>query len=179
MRDIPSRRRSEAIKHMADNLNMTDAFRTFFPSKREYTFIPSAMGANNRSRLDFFLVSEGALAHARSCCTPHSLISTVFDHKPIFLSFKNTHIKNLNVISNRILEDPDIEIVVRCAVTECHVQHAAPGGGIEAGERLLLLSVVGRILSNIKLKHEIILNLLSEGQEGINEEVLELRPVNN
>ncbi len=55
MANIPSKKRSDKIINMAKDLKLTDAFRIFYPNKREYTFIPSGINQMNRSRLDFFL----------------------------------------------------------------------------------------------------------------------------
>jgi len=164
MRDIPSKRKSDRIRILADDLDMTDPYRFFYPNRREYTYVPSAQAANNRSRLDFFLVSRAIIHAAQSCSTPHSLLSTTFDHKPVFLSFKPSRIINRNTISNQILNDPDIEIVVRCAVVECHVQHAVPCPALDDGEKMLVLSIVGRILGALKIKHETMLENLTRGE---------------
>ena len=54
MANIPSRRRSDKLREICTELNLTDPYRTFYPTRREYTYIPSALGLTNRSRLDFF-----------------------------------------------------------------------------------------------------------------------------
>ncbi len=52
--------------------------------------------------------------------------SKLFDHKAILLSFKPCATKNTRpVISEKILRDPDIEIVVKLASYECYLQNAA------------------------------------------------------
>ncbi len=52
--------------------------------------------------------------------------SKLFDHKAILLSFKPCATKNTRpVISEKILRDPDIEIVVKLASYECFLQNAA------------------------------------------------------
>ena len=40
MVDIPSLIRSNTIIKMAETLRLTDPFRTFYPEKREFTFVP-------------------------------------------------------------------------------------------------------------------------------------------
>ena len=58
MMTIPSYIRSNAILKMSEKLKLTDPYRIFYPDRRDFTFIPLAVGQNNRSRLDFFLISE-------------------------------------------------------------------------------------------------------------------------
>ena len=54
MRNIPSRRRSEKILEICANFSLLDPFRVLNPDKKEYTYIPSSIHEQNRSRLDFF-----------------------------------------------------------------------------------------------------------------------------
>ena len=80
MINIPSRRRSDKLRLICEELKLLDPYRMFYPTRKEYTFIPSAIGMANRSRLDFFIISEGIVNKTTSCTIPHSLSSTVFDH---------------------------------------------------------------------------------------------------
>ena len=88
MANIPSKRRTDKLRQLCTELKLLDLYRIFFPTQKEYTFIPSAVGLLNRSRLDFFIISENVLLRTSSCNIPHSLTSTVFDHKPVSLSTK-------------------------------------------------------------------------------------------
>jgi exonuclease III len=54
MANVPSTRRSRAIRNMCENLGITDPYRIFYPDTRDYTFTPSGLNQLNRSRLDFF-----------------------------------------------------------------------------------------------------------------------------
>ncbi len=51
---IPSTRRYLWLNTMCANLKLSDPFRYFYPAKFEFTNIPFAVDATNRSRLDFF-----------------------------------------------------------------------------------------------------------------------------
>jgi len=88
MAGIPSARRSRKIQEIATELKMTETYRIFKPNHREYTYVPSAAGNANRSRLDFFLISETLTHLLMSCKIPPALNSLVFDHKKISISFK-------------------------------------------------------------------------------------------
>ena len=67
MTAIPSYIRSNAVLKMSGKLKLTDPYRIFYPDRRDFTFIPSAVGQNNRSRLDFFLVSESVSDKLVNC----------------------------------------------------------------------------------------------------------------
>jgi exonuclease III len=58
MRNIPSARRSEKIKKLSNDFNLTDPYRIFYPTKKDFTYVPAINTNENRSRLDFFLVSD-------------------------------------------------------------------------------------------------------------------------
>ena len=114
MSDIPNARHSKYVEDLCQNFNLIDPYRGFFPNRRDYTFIPKNVLSTNRSRIDFFLTSTHLFNMATLCdITPH-LQSKLFDHKATLLDFypkKNTAIRG-PMISNFILSDPDIEIVV-------------------------------------------------------------------
>ncbi|MFO0000813.1 MAG: hypothetical protein ACK559_06770, partial [bacterium] len=60
------------------------------------------------------------------CLIKPGVQSKLFDHKAIVLSFKgNKPIVSRPTISNKILRDPDVEIVVKLAAYECYVQMSA------------------------------------------------------
>jgi exonuclease III len=78
--------------------NIPSRRRFFNPEKREFTFIPNILNNLNRSRLDFFLISENIVNDCKSSTIPHSLSSKLLDHKPITLSFKSELKGNLQKI---------------------------------------------------------------------------------
>jgi exonuclease III len=121
----PNLRHSNYLKNLCDDLNLLDPFRCFYPFKREYSYCPRAVGRENRSRLDFFLISAVAFPGLTSCeISPH-LQSRLFDHKAICMSFYpvKRNKNNRTSISTEILYDDDIEIVVKTAVYECYLHH--------------------------------------------------------
>ncbi len=87
---------------------------------------PWGNNRDNRSRIDFFLVSESSVQSVEECLIKPCVQSKLFDHKAIVLSLKkNKPIVSRPTISNKILRDPDIEIVVKLAAYECYVQMSA------------------------------------------------------
>ena len=103
MCNIPSARRTEKIHELCNNLNVIDPFWTLYPNKKEYTFIPSAANQNNRSRPDFFLISKDIFSKHVNCTIPNCLTTTLFDHKPVTLTFTSTA-KNFKAIEGYYLK---------------------------------------------------------------------------
>ena len=87
MVNIPSSRRSNRIKVMCTNLSLIDPYRLLYPNTRDYTFTPMGENQLNRSRLDFFLISDHFSELVKNVIIPHSLSSTTFDHKNVSLLF--------------------------------------------------------------------------------------------
>jgi len=151
MREIPSKRKSDAIRLMANNLDLTETFRFFHPLKTEYTFVPSAFNMQNRSRLDFFLASESLIPLVTKCKIPHSLKSSVFDHKEIEVWFGTTNAKkNYEVIKNCILTGDTVEDYVHVSVVECYVQHARISENFTLVQKAGLLQIVGEMIENLR-----------------------------
>ena len=125
MQSIPSLRRSTRIHELCRNFNLIEPFRTRNPNKKEYTFIPGGNN-NNRSRLDFFLISTVIYNPETLVTVPHSLTSTLFDHKPVTLIIKRKKLIQRNIIKDTVLKNPDLDAHVKCAVFECYLQHWVP-----------------------------------------------------
>jgi len=142
----PNLRHSNYVSTLCENLNLMDPFRALHPLRRDFSYVPRAVGQLNRSRIDFFLVSRDLIPSVTECeICPH-LQSKLFDHKAITLSFiplrfpKNNRVS----ISNSILYEDDIDIVVRNSVLECYLLHINDNNLINFN-REQYLNYVGRI----------------------------------
>ena len=54
MQNLPNSRHSLLVREMCTNLNLTDPYQLFFPTRKDYTFCPRSAAQINRSRIDFF-----------------------------------------------------------------------------------------------------------------------------
>ncbi len=121
MQALPNITNSKKIKEMCTELGLSDPFRVLFPNKLDYTYAPWGNTRNNRSRLDFFLTSNNVAPLVTNCWIKPSVQSRLFDHKAVILDF--TVVKPLSSrpnITNRILNDPDIDKVVELSSLECY-----------------------------------------------------------
>jgi exonuclease III len=88
MQSIPSPVRSRKILEICNEFNLCDPFRVIYPLKKDFTYIPAAIDHENRSRIDFFLISKEIMGEVKDCKISNSLLTTSFDHKAIILKFK-------------------------------------------------------------------------------------------
>jgi exonuclease III len=123
---IPSLRRSMWLNQLCNTCDLVDPFRYLFPDNREFTYVPFAEHATNRSRLDFFLISNGLVSQVVNCRIPHSLCSLLFDHKQIFLVFRKDNPYKKQNINDSILKDDDLLDTVTITSIECYINHLIP-----------------------------------------------------
>jgi len=148
MVNIPSRRRSNKLREISEELNIQCPYRLLYPNKREYTFIPTSENLQNRSRIDFFLTSESISEHVSQCNIPHSLKSTVFDHKEIRLEIGQIKKRYTQSVVNAILAEPELDISVKLGVFECYLTHCNTGDQFTLEQKNVLLNKIGTINEN-------------------------------
>jgi len=150
MANIPSKRRSLKIASIAHILNLTDPYRFFNPEKREFTFIPNILNNRNRSRLDFFLISEILIPFCKNSTIPHSLSSKLLDHKQVCLCFKSKRKINPQKINDRILKDETLEYSLLLHAFDTYVNHANIGINFTANEKANLSNRIGVLMNTSK-----------------------------
>ncbi len=160
---VPSVRRSGWLNELMTNCNLMDPYRYFFPDTPEFTYVPFAVNANNRSRLDFFFISEGLIEQCVNCRIPHNLSCFLFDHKPVFLYFKRNNPYKREVVNDVILKDVDIDQVVSITAVECYINHLTPSDVISDLRINELKNIIGQV---IVLQHEIADCHLSDATHG-------------
>jgi exonuclease III len=112
MASIPSKYRSEKIQELAGRFGITDPFRFKNPTSRDFTYIPNVNINRNRSRIDFFLISESMCRWVLKCEIEPALRSVVFDHKAVNLVMGNVS-KKVNKKSNTKKSDYKISYAGR------------------------------------------------------------------
>ena len=78
----PSIIRSRAVAGLCETFNLTDPYRALHPDQREFTFRPHTR-RGNRSRLDFFLISDNLLRYLSDCSINPALSTELFNHKAV------------------------------------------------------------------------------------------------
>jgi exonuclease III len=123
MNSIPNKRHSQLLHNLCTDASLIDPFRAKFPNRKEFTYIPSDPIKKNRSRIDFFIISNQLLNSVTDISICPGLQSKVFDHKAVLLSFKpKAPIGPVRpTISHTILRDPDLDLVVALAVADTYL----------------------------------------------------------
>jgi exonuclease III len=147
MRNIPSRIRTERILEISQRFGLAEPFRYLYPNKIDFSYIPNAVANQNRSRIDFFLVSKeitGTGAVVDSGIITEKL-SSLFDHKCVFLSIGKKKIKkDFNKVNDGILENDIIKLVVELTVKESYLNNADPES-LPRFTKNVLKSEIGRV----------------------------------
>jgi hypothetical protein len=134
MKSIPSRLRSGWLNDLCIELELSDPYRALHPTRRDYTFTPRGT-KKNRSRLDFFLISNNILPFVNRCEISSSMSTALFDHKSVLLDFTKNKTSSKLFINRSILNNPRTDDVVLAAVADTYLSHAAavqPPGALEA-----------------------------------------------
>jgi len=116
MRNIPSRIRSGMVGELCRAVSVTDPFRTLNPDLKEFTYNPSGVLRKNRSRIDFFLITDDLYAQLEKCNIAQGYCKKTFDHKPVFLSFKKRRGNGRMSVSNSTVSHKFANDIVRIAV---------------------------------------------------------------
>jgi exonuclease III len=114
----PSMIRSGWLSDLCEQFKLTDPFRALHFNKIDFSFVPRT-GSRNRSRIDFFLISDILLSICSKCNISPSLDTELFDHKHINLEFNSTKRQTRHFIKPFIFNHPCFSAVVDIAVAEC------------------------------------------------------------
>jgi exonuclease III len=147
MQALPNINNSRKIKEICEDLNMSDPYRALFPKKLEYSFAPWGNTRPNRSRLDFFIISNSIVPQVNKCWIKPHVQSRLFDHKAVVLDFCAVPAASSRPnISNKILSDPDIDTVVELSALECYATYLEVGNPIKEPA----LRMVGEVLGILR-----------------------------
>jgi exonuclease III len=136
----PNISHSKKIADICDRFNLTDLYRYFNPELQEFTYTPRSETLKNKSRIDFFLVSDMLMNAVDNCKISQNVQNKLFDHKAISLSI-NEKIKPGIVrptISNKDLNDDLLEFVVKTTVSETYLQHCTDNSLYGVNKNFLL-----------------------------------------
>ncbi len=148
MQNPPNLRNSNLLKKMCNDLHLSDPFRVKFPFRREFTYFSKDTTKKNKSRIDFFIVSNNILSKInKSFIQPH-MQNKMFDHRAIVICFKDPpKIIKQPTISRDLLKDPDIELHVSLAVADTYLIHS---NALDDQETLRLTTEVGTAKRDIR-----------------------------
>ena len=148
MRAPPNVRHSNLLKSVCEEFELSDPYRVKNANRRDFTYQPSAIGKTNRSRIDFFIVSDILIPKITKCWNSPNLQNKMFDHKAIHMCLDPpAKVIRPPTISRAILNDPDIDLVVKISIFETYVHHSA---AITNEARVEMLNSLGSARSKLK-----------------------------
>ena len=116
MANVPNLANSQSLHNLCTNLKLTDPFRILYPDKKDYSYQPFGTVRLNRSRLDFFCISEKLIPEINDVTISSATLTSLFDHKSVMLSFGNDAQKKINQnLSNIFLKDK----IFKFGITTC------------------------------------------------------------
>jgi len=117
MNQIPNPPHANMVYELANEYRFTDPYRIIHGEKLEFSYVPFGTLRNNRSRIDFFLVSESIMPKIISCGISVATLSATFDHKCICLTIGKNHTENKlpPQLKNLGLQSPILRIAVTIA----------------------------------------------------------------
>jgi exonuclease III len=147
MVNIPNSRHTNYFRELCNRLNLTDPFRYLHPTTRNYTFCPRHVAAENRSRIDFFVISEEILSIVKDCVISDNLQSSMFDHKSVLLCFKGKSVyKSNKSISCKIINDPVVNLLIENCCFETYITYQ----DILLQEKRRLLRLTGEVYRDFR-----------------------------
>jgi hypothetical protein len=151
MTALPNRTHSLKVHELCEQLQLFDPFRTLNPNAKDFTYTPRAPGALNRSRIDFFLVSQTLSSINMNCSIAPGLQNKLFDHKACLLDFKKYEkkISSKKEIKTAILKDDITDYIVFSTCAEAYLTHAA-GDALPVNLRREELRKVGVLKAILK-----------------------------
>jgi exonuclease III len=120
MTRAPNMANGRLLKELSDKHGLTDPFRVMYPEKKSYSYSPFGTTRLNRSRIDFFVVSIGLLSGIKDCGIFPGKLSTQFDHKPIFLKFRQVEMKRQEGLKSWFLEDDLVRMSTELAALQTY-----------------------------------------------------------
>jgi exonuclease III len=151
MARVPNASHSTKLLDLCSRFNLFDPFRFLFPEKRDFTFVPRSILHTNKSRIDFFTVSEPIIEAINECSIAPALQNKLFDHKAINLTINRVKTLCPRIsISNTELDDDLLEFLILATVAETYLIHGTGNLFVEGRSRDALLNICGTIKNLIR-----------------------------
>jgi hypothetical protein len=133
MRSLPNKRHTDLLIELCTKLELTDPFRVKYPVRREFSYTPSDPLKRNRSTINFFLISKNIMHDLTEVSISASKQNKMIDHSAISLSFvpHSPNAVTRPTISNLILKDPDLDLVVALSVADTYLSCTDLNVGID------------------------------------------------
>jgi hypothetical protein len=123
MVSVPNAVNSNLLEELSTDLMLSDPFRTLYPTRIDFTYSPFGLMRSNRSRIDFFMVSDNLIPMLDECTISPTVTTSLFDHKCIRLYVKKYASKKnkMQKLTNTFLNSRYLDLSVTTAAIEANV----------------------------------------------------------
>ena len=111
MNSIPSHARSNRLYDTMIRFNLLDPYRHLSPNLTDFSYQPYGTVRNNRSRIDFFLVSQELAGKIRKATILNNFSKKSFDHRPVFLQLGKQKSRGRAVVNRDVNDNTSSSIV--------------------------------------------------------------------
>jgi exonuclease III len=126
MARTPNMANGRLLRLLSDKHSLTDPFRVLFPDRLTFTYHPFGQIRQNKSRLDFFVISTALIGNVTECSVFPGLLSKQFDHKPVCLTFGNKEFIPSKGLKNWFLEDEIVGMSTELAALQVYSKAIDP-----------------------------------------------------
>ena len=102
---------------------LLDPFRYLHPNLKDFSYTPYGTMRRNRSRIDFFLVSEAVISNVNKCDIAQGVCKKFFDHKAIYLQLGKSKRAGRKAVNNRVIANPLFRLIAILATYESYVTY--------------------------------------------------------
>jgi exonuclease III len=99
MVSVPNAVNSNLLEELCTDLALSDPYPTLYPTRIDFTYSPFGHVRNNRSRIDFFVVTNNLIPMLDECAISNTVTTSLFDHKCISLYIKNKSQKKIECLN--------------------------------------------------------------------------------
>ena len=85
MQSLPNKCNRDLLRDMATRFSLFDPTRVLYPEAKLFTYTPFGFQRNNKSRLDFFVLSGDLLPSLVECKPSIAVATNLFDHRSVAL----------------------------------------------------------------------------------------------
>ena len=146
MQQLPNLRHTLLLIDICNAFAFQDPYRLLNPNRKDYTYVPRAANATNKSRIDFFLTNLDVYNDSQiqipffitDCDIAQTLQSRIFDHKAIILELNGiTSGPTIRspTISHNYVNDELMDPIVKLAICETYLHHTGPAS-LETNNKL-------------------------------------------
>ena len=123
MQHVPNKWIGELLRDLSTRFSLLDPTRVLFPDAKLFTYSPFGLQHENKSRLDFFIMSGDLLSILKECKPAIATAINLFDHKSVTLTLGMSDLPTVKPplkLQNSNLDNPLLQNHITLAAYKCY-----------------------------------------------------------